>query len=39
MPSIMNAIVDALGGTHVDMPATPEKLWRICRELSHRTAA
>jgi aerobic carbon-monoxide dehydrogenase large subunit len=39
MPSIMNAIVDALGGTHVDMPATPEKLWRICRELSHLTAA
>lgn len=39
MPSIMNAIVDALGGTHVDMPATPETLWRICRDLGHRTAA
>jgi carbon-monoxide dehydrogenase large subunit len=39
MPSIMNAIVDALGGTHIDMPATPEKLWRICRDLRHRTAA
>ncbi|WP_374595797.1 xanthine dehydrogenase family protein molybdopterin-binding subunit [Sphingosinicella sp.] len=39
MPSIMNAIVDALDGTHVDMPATPETLWRICRDLGHRTAA
>ncbi len=32
MPSVMNAIVDALkpfGIIHVDMPATPEKVWRI----------
>ena len=28
LPSIMNAIVDALGGRHIDMPATPEKVWR-----------
>jgi len=31
---IMNAVVDALaplGITHVDMPATPEKLWRAIR--------
>lgn len=26
--SVMNAVVDALGGKHVDMPATPEKVWR-----------
>ena len=39
MPSVMNAIVDALDGTHVDMPATPETLWRICRDLGRRTAA
>ena len=29
-PAVINAIVDALtpvGVTHVDMPATPEKLW------------
>lgn len=39
MPSIMNAIVDALGGTHVDMPATPETLWRICRDLAEKAAA
>ncbi|WP_439610942.1 xanthine dehydrogenase family protein molybdopterin-binding subunit [Reyranella sp.] len=28
LPSVMNAIVDALGGKHIDMPATPEKVWR-----------
>lgn len=31
-PAVMNAIVDALsefGITHVDMPATPEKIWRL----------
>lgn len=30
-PAIVNAIIDALGGdgvTHLDMPATPEKVWR-----------
>jgi aerobic carbon-monoxide dehydrogenase large subunit len=29
MPSIMNAISDALNGAVIDMPATPEKIWRI----------
>jgi carbon-monoxide dehydrogenase large subunit len=31
MPAVMNAIVDALsefGITHIDMPATPQKIWR-----------
>jgi carbon-monoxide dehydrogenase large subunit len=31
LPSIMNAVVDALAGygiTHIDMPATPERVWR-----------
>ncbi|MBS0521870.1 MAG: molybdopterin-dependent oxidoreductase, partial [Proteobacteria bacterium] len=31
LPSVMNAIVDALseaGVTHIDMPVTPEKIWR-----------
>ena len=30
----MNAVVDALsplGITHIDMPATPEKVWRAIR--------
>ena len=32
LPSVMNAVVDALselGVTHVDMPVTPEKVWRL----------
>jgi carbon-monoxide dehydrogenase large subunit len=32
MPSIMNALSDALGGVHLNMPATPEKLWRLAQE-------
>ena len=39
MPSIINAIIDALGGTQIEMPATPEKVWRICRELAEPKAA
>jgi carbon-monoxide dehydrogenase large subunit len=34
-PAVINAIVDALipvGVTHVDMPATPEKLWKAIAE-------
>ncbi|MEM8876883.1 MAG: xanthine dehydrogenase family protein molybdopterin-binding subunit [Pseudomonadota bacterium] len=35
-PAFMNALVDALhrayGITHVDMPATPQKLWQIIQE-------
>ncbi len=34
LPSIMNAIVDALspyGVKHMEMPATPEKVWRAIR--------
>ena len=35
MPAVMNALVDALrelGITNLDMPATPEKVWRIIHE-------
>jgi carbon-monoxide dehydrogenase large subunit len=31
----MNALVDALAGygvTHIDMPATPERVWRAIRQ-------
>lgn len=28
-PAVINAVVDALGVRHVDMPATPERLWRL----------
>ena len=35
LPAVMNAVVDALseyGITHIDMPATPEKVWRAIQE-------
>ncbi|MFZ5707938.1 MAG: xanthine dehydrogenase family protein molybdopterin-binding subunit [Pseudomonadota bacterium] len=31
-PAVINAICDALGVDHVDMPASPEKIWRLCRQ-------
>jgi carbon-monoxide dehydrogenase large subunit len=34
MPSIMNAIIDALDGTQIEMPATIEKLWRAAKALA-----
>jgi carbon-monoxide dehydrogenase large subunit len=27
LSAVMNAISDALGGKHIDMPATPERIW------------
>ena len=38
-PALMNAIVDALaplGISHVDMPATPERLWRLIEDARGR---
>ena len=35
LPSVMNALVDALGEygiRHIDMPATPERVWRAIGE-------
>jgi carbon-monoxide dehydrogenase large subunit len=36
MPSVMNAIIDVLvretGLTHIDMPATPQRIWAALRE-------
>ena len=34
LPAVMNAVVDALaplGVRHLDMPATPENVWRAMR--------
>jgi carbon-monoxide dehydrogenase large subunit len=39
MPSIMNAIIDALDGTQIEMPAPIEKLWRAARALEAPIAA
>lgn len=30
-PAVINAITDALGIDHMDMPATSEKVWRACQ--------
>uniref|UniRef100_UPI003D71A19F xanthine dehydrogenase family protein molybdopterin-binding subunit n=1 Tax=Azospirillum sp. TaxID=34012 RepID=UPI003D71A19F len=41
-PAVINALVDALsdyGIEHVDMPATPEYLWRLIRERQEAQAA
>jgi carbon-monoxide dehydrogenase large subunit len=41
-PAVINAVVDAIahyGVHHVDMPATPEKVWRIIREASQNRVA
>jgi carbon-monoxide dehydrogenase large subunit len=32
LPSVMNAVVDALDVRHIDMPVTPEKVWRVLNE-------
>ncbi len=35
LPAIVNAVVDALSGhgvTHIDMPATPERVWRALQQ-------
>ncbi len=41
-PSVINAVVDALreyGVRHLDMPATPEKIWSIIQSSQPRMAA
>jgi carbon-monoxide dehydrogenase large subunit len=37
--AVMNAIADAIpggAGAHLDMPATPEKLWQACQKATHK---
>jgi len=31
-PAVVNAVLDALGIAHLDMPLTPEKVWRALRQ-------
>jgi carbon-monoxide dehydrogenase large subunit len=33
LPAIIGAISDALNVAHIDMPATPEKIWRTAQAL------
>ena len=40
-PAVMNAVIDALRGsgvTHLDMPATPGRVWRAARAASNHSA-
>jgi aerobic carbon-monoxide dehydrogenase large subunit len=32
LPAVISAVCDALGVVHIDMPATPERVWRALRE-------
>ena len=32
-PTVMNAVIDALGGQEISMPATAEKVWKACKAL------
>jgi carbon-monoxide dehydrogenase large subunit len=32
LPAVMSAVADALGVLHIDMPATPERVWRVLKE-------
>jgi carbon-monoxide dehydrogenase large subunit len=41
-PALVNAVVDALaelGIDHLDMPLTPQRLWRALRDAAARKAA
>jgi aerobic carbon-monoxide dehydrogenase large subunit len=41
-PAVQNAVVDALrplGVRHVDMPATPQRVWRVIRDAQQATLA
>ena len=37
-PTVMNAVIDALGGQEVTMPATAEKVWKACKNLKKSNA-
>jgi len=38
LPAVMSAICDALGVVHVDMPATPERVWRALKDKQSKAA-
>jgi carbon-monoxide dehydrogenase large subunit len=41
MPAVANAVVDALsvyGIRHIEMPATPERVWRAIKEANKQVA-
>ena len=34
-PAFINAVTDAIGVKHIDMPATPERVWRAMQTAAH----
>jgi aerobic carbon-monoxide dehydrogenase large subunit len=38
-PAVVSAVCDALGAAHIDMPLTPEKVWRVLAGREARAAA
>ena len=37
-PTVMNAVINALDGHEIQMPATAEKVWKVCKELKKTKA-
>ena len=37
-PTVMNAVIDALGGQEISMPATAEKVWKACKTMKKSNA-
>ena len=37
-PTVMNAVIDALGGQEITMPATAEKVWKACKSMKKSNA-
>ena len=38
-PALINALTDALGVKDIEMPARPQRIWRICQENNIKAAA
>ncbi len=36
LPAIIGAVSDAIGVLHIDMPATPERVWRALQDAEHK---
>ncbi len=37
-PTVMKAVINAFGGSYIDMPATAEKVWEACNEMKKTNA-
>ena len=37
-PTVMNAVINAIGGQEISMPATAEKVWKACKQMKKNDA-